>query len=95
MLAAVILPAEPRAEWARRRRCSPTGPAFLEHLLEVIVHPQSGVRRVVLGADAEPSQKRFTSKATKLLSCGMEKAIDLHPGSAEQLAAGTEESCSA
>ena len=58
MLAAVIL-----SGGASSRMGSPKallayqGRPFLEHLLEVIVHPQIGVRRVVLGADAEPIAK--------------------------------------
>jgi molybdenum cofactor cytidylyltransferase len=33
------------------------GRPFLEHLLEVVTHPKIGVRRVVLGAHAEPIAK--------------------------------------
>jgi molybdenum cofactor cytidylyltransferase len=55
MLAAVIL-----SGGASQRMGSPKallpyqGRPFLEHLLEVTVHPKIGVRRVVLGAHAEP-----------------------------------------
>jgi molybdenum cofactor cytidylyltransferase len=58
MLAAVIL-----SGGASSRMGSPKallayqGRPFLEHLLEVTVHPQIGVRRVVLGAHAEPIAK--------------------------------------
>jgi len=77
-VAAVILRREPRAEWAREGAARLPGPPFLEHLLEVIVHPQIGVRRVVLGADAEPIAKSDSLKATKLYHAEWEKGHDLH-----------------
>jgi len=58
MLAAAIL-----AAGASRRMGSPKallsyrGRPFLEHLLEVLRHPRVGCVRVVLGADAEETQK--------------------------------------
>src|ERR1700758_1456432 len=61
MLAAVIL-----SGGASSRMGSPKallayqGRPFLEHLLDVTVHPKIGVRRVVLGAHAEPIEKSIS-----------------------------------
>ena len=68
MLAAVIL-----SGGASSRMGSPKallayqGRPFLEHLLEVAVHPQIGPRRVVLGADAEPIAKAIHLKADEIV----------------------------
>ena len=68
MLAAVIL-----SGGASRRMGSPKallpyqGRPFLEHLLEITTHPQIGVRRVVLGADAEPIAKNIALPAEEIV----------------------------
>jgi molybdenum cofactor cytidylyltransferase len=68
MLAAVIL-----SGGASSRMGSPKallayqGRPFLEHLLEVVAHRQIGVRRVVLGADAEPIAKAINLKADEVV----------------------------
>jgi molybdenum cofactor cytidylyltransferase len=43
------------------------GRPFLEHLLEVTVHPKIGVRRVVLGAHAEPIAKSIAIAADEIV----------------------------
>ncbi len=68
MLAAVIL-----SGGASSRMGSPKallayqGRPFLEHLLEIAVHPQIGFRRVVLGADAEPIAKAIHLQADEIV----------------------------
>jgi molybdenum cofactor cytidylyltransferase len=68
MLAAVIL-----SGGASRRMGSPKallpyqGRPFLEHLLEVTHHPKIGVRRVVLGAHAEPIAKAIHLHADEIV----------------------------
>ncbi len=68
MLAAVIL-----SGGASSRMGSPKallayqGRPFLEHLLEVTVHPKIGVRRVVLGAHAEPIAKNIALAADEIV----------------------------
>lgn len=68
MLAAVIL-----SGGASSRMGSPKallayqGRPFLEHLLEVTVHPKIGVRRVVLGAHAEPIAKNIVLAANEVV----------------------------
>lgn len=68
MLAAVIL-----SGGSSSRMGSPKallayqGRPFLEHLLEVTVHPKIGVRRVVLGAHAEPIARSITLAADEIV----------------------------
>src|SRR5215470_17251094 len=68
MLAAVIL-----SGGASSRMGSPKallayqGRPFLEHLLEVTIHPRIGVRRVVLGAHAEPIAKSIHLSADEIV----------------------------
>jgi molybdenum cofactor cytidylyltransferase len=71
MLAAVIL-----SGGASSRMGSPKallayqGRPFLEHLLEITVHPKIGVRRVVLGAHAEPIAKNIALAADEIVING-------------------------
>lgn len=68
MLAAVIL-----SGGASQRMGSPKallpyqGRPFLEHLLEVTAHRNIGVRRIVLGAHAEPIAKEVNLKADEIV----------------------------
>jgi molybdenum cofactor cytidylyltransferase len=68
MLAAVIL-----SGGSSSRMGSPKallayqGRPFLEHLLEVTVHPRIAVRRVVLGAHAEPIAKNISLAADEIV----------------------------
>ena len=71
MLAAVIL-----SGGASRRMGSPKallphqGRPFLEHLLDIAEHPRIGVRRVVLGPDADAISARvWTGTFSRLNSC--------------------------
>jgi len=81
MLAAVIL-----SGGSSSRMGSPKallayqGRPFLEHLLEVTVHPKIGVRRVVLGAHAEPIAKNISLAADEIVinenwKCGQLSSI--------------------
>src|SRR5208337_4916763 len=55
MIAAVILSGGSSSRMGSPKALLPyQGRPFLEHLLEVTRHPKIGVRRVVLGAHAEP-----------------------------------------
>ena len=68
MLAAVIL-----SGGSSSRMGSPKalleyqGRPFLEHLLAITVHPKIGVRRVVLGAHAEPIAKNIALAADEIV----------------------------
>lgn len=68
MLAAVIL-----SGGSSSRMGSPKalleyqGRPFLEHLLEITVHPKISVRRVVLGAHAEPIAKNIALAADEIV----------------------------
>ena len=68
MLASIIL-----SGGASQRMGSPKallpyqGRPFLEHLLEVTSHRNIGVRRVVLGAHAEPIAKAIQLKADEIV----------------------------
>jgi molybdenum cofactor cytidylyltransferase len=68
MLAAVILSGGASSRMGSPKALLPyQGRPFLEHLLEVTVHPQIAVRRVVLGADAEPIAKAIPLKADEIV----------------------------
>jgi molybdenum cofactor cytidylyltransferase len=68
MLAAVILSGGASSRMGSPKALLPyQGRPFLEHLLEVTTLPQIGVRRVVLGAHAEPISKVVNLKADEIV----------------------------
>ena len=68
MLAAVILSGGASSRMGSPKALLPyQGRPFLEHLLEVTAHREIGVRRVVLGAQAEPIAKAVNLKADEVV----------------------------
>jgi molybdenum cofactor cytidylyltransferase len=68
MLAAVILSGGASSRMGSPKALLPyQGRPFLEHLREVTVHPQIGVRRVVLGAHAESIAKSIDLSADEIV----------------------------
>ena len=68
MLAAVILSGGASSRMGSPKALLPyQGRPFLEHLLEVTSHRNIGVRRVVLGAHAEPIAKAVNLKADEIV----------------------------
>ena len=68
MLAAVILSGGASSRMGSPKALLPyQGRPFLEHLLEVTAHREISVRRVVLGAHAEPIAKAVNLKADEIV----------------------------
>ncbi len=68
MLAAVILSGGASSRMGSPKALRPyQGRPFLEHLLDVTLRHEIGVRRVVLGADAEPIAKAVDLKADEIV----------------------------
>ncbi len=68
MLAAVILSGGASSRMGSPKALRPyQGRPFLEHLLDVTTRAEIGVRRVVLGADAEPVAKAVNLKADEIV----------------------------
>jgi molybdenum cofactor cytidylyltransferase len=68
MLAAVILSGGASSRMGSPKALLPyQGRPFLEHLLEITTHPKIGVRRVVLGADAEPIANNIALPAEEIV----------------------------
>jgi molybdenum cofactor cytidylyltransferase len=68
MLAAVILSGGASERMGSPKALVPfQGRTFLEHLLEITKHPRIGVRRVVLGAHAEPIAREIHLVADEIV----------------------------
>ena len=68
MLAAVILSGGASSRMGSPKALLPyQGRPFLEHLLEITARPEIGVRRVVLGADAESIAMAIPLKANEMV----------------------------
>lgn len=68
MLAAVILSGGASSRMGSPKALLPyQGRPFLEHLLEITIHPDISVRRVVLGADAESIARAIPLKASEMI----------------------------
>ena len=68
MLAAVILSGGSSSRMGAPKALLPyQGRPFLEHLLQVAAHPKIGLRRVVLGAHAEPIAKQVPLRAEEIV----------------------------
>lgn len=71
MLAAVILSGGASSRMGSPKALLPyQGRPFLEHLLEVSTHPKIGVRRVVLGAHAEPITRAIALDPSEIVING-------------------------
>ncbi len=68
MLAAVILSGGASSRMGSPKALRPyQGRPFLEHLLDITMRPEIGVRRVVLGAQAEPIAKAVPLRADEIV----------------------------
>ena len=68
MLAAVILSGGASSRMGSPKALLPyQGRPFLEHLLDVVQNPRIGVRRVVLGADAEPITRAIPLERSEIV----------------------------
>src|SRR3989475_13318051 len=101
MLAAVILSGGASSRMSSPKALLPyQGRPFLEHLLEITSHRNIGVRRVVLGAHAEPIAKAVDLKADEIvinhewekgqLSSSQAALRSLPPGRSEERRVGKE-----